>query len=79
MKLLLVPAVTLGLGRVLGLDAVSLAAAVLFTALPTATTSYIMARALGGDAPLMAAITTTEHLASALTLPLWIAVLAAIG
>jgi len=78
-KLLLVPALTLALGRALGLDPVSLAAAVLFTALPTATTSYIMARALGGDAPLMAAITTTEHLASALTLPFWIAVLGGLG
>ena len=35
----------------------SLAVALVFMALPTATTSYVMARALGGDAPLMAAIT----------------------
>jgi hypothetical protein len=32
-----------------------------------------MARAMGGDAPLMAAITTAEHVLSALTLPLWMA------
>ena len=46
-----------------------------FMALPTATTSYVMARAMGGDAPLMAALTTTEHLLAVLTLPLWIALL----
>ena len=41
-------------------------------ALPTAATSYVMARAMGGDAKLMAAITTTEHIASIITLPFWV-------
>ena len=72
-KLALVPAMTLAIGSRLGLDPLSLAVALVFMALPTATTSYVMARALGGDAPLMAALTTTEHLAAVLTLPLWIA------
>jgi predicted permease len=31
-----------------------------------------MARAMGGDAKLMAAITTSEHLLSVLTLPVWV-------
>jgi predicted permease len=31
-----------------------------------------MARAMGGDAPLMAAITSSEHMLSVLTLPLWL-------
>jgi hypothetical protein len=74
-KLALVPAMTLALGLALGLDRLSLVVALVFMALPTATTSYVMARALGGDAPLMAALTTTEHLVSAATLPLWIALL----
>lgn len=72
-KLVLVPAMTLALGLALGLEPLPLAVALVFMALPTATTSYVMARAMGGDAPLMAALTTTEHIASALTLPLWIA------
>lgn len=75
-KLLLVPLLTWLIGRALDLDPVSLAAAVLFMALPTATTSYIMARALGGDAAFMAAVTTTEHVASSLTLSIWILLLA---
>jgi predicted permease len=32
-----------------------------------------MARAMGGDAPLMAAITSTEHALAVVTLPLWLA------
>jgi len=52
------------------------AVAVIFMALPTAATSYVMARAMGGDAPLMAAITTTEHIASIVTLPVWVMLVA---
>lgn len=74
-KLGLVPAMTLALGTALGLDPLSLIVALIFMALPTATTSYVMARALGGDAPLMAALTTTEHVVAVATLPLWIALL----
>nr|WP_242481902.1 AEC family transporter [Paracraurococcus ruber] len=74
-KLVLVPALTLLLGRALGLDPLPLAVALVFMALPTATTSYVMARAMGGDAPLMAALTTLEHLLSVVTLPLWILLL----
>ena len=69
------PLLTLWLGRALGLEPLALAAALVFMALPTATTSYVMARAMGGDAPLMAALTTLEHLLSMLTLPLWIVLL----
>ncbi|MFC7607817.1 AEC family transporter [Teichococcus aestuarii] len=76
LKLLVVPVVTLGLGRVLGLETQALAVAVLFMAQPTATTAYVQARAMGGDAPLMAAMTTTQHLLAMLTLPLWVALLA---
>lgn len=74
-KLGLMPALTWLLGRALGLDPLSLAVALVFMALPTATTSYVMARAMGGDAPLMAGITTIEHLLAVATLPLWIALL----
>lgn len=71
-KLVLMPLLILGLGRMLGLEPLPMAVALVFMALPTATTSYVMARAMGGDAPLMAALTTTEHLLAVLTLPLWI-------
>ncbi|MFM7419994.1 MAG: AEC family transporter [Alphaproteobacteria bacterium] len=72
LKLVGMPAITYGLGTYAGLPHLPLAAAVIFMALPTAATSYVMARAMGGDAKLMAAITTTEHIASILTLPFWV-------
>lgn len=74
-KLVIMPALTLGLCRLFGLEGLTVTVAVLFMALPTAATSYVMSRAMGGDARLMAAITTTEHVASVLTLPLWVLVL----
>lgn len=43
---------------------------VLFAALPTASSSYILARQLGGDASLMAAIITFQTLAAMATIPL---------
>lgn len=74
-KLLLVPAAVWFAARALGLSGAPLSVAVLFMGLPTASSSYIMARQMGGDAPLMAAITTTQHLAAVLTLPLWLVLL----
>jgi hypothetical protein len=72
LKLLVMPVMTWALCAALGLGPLATAIAVLFMALPTAATSYVMARAMGGDAKLMAAITTSEHLLSMLTLPVWV-------
>lgn len=71
-KLLLMPALVLLLAWALGLDAVSRDVALLFAALPTATSAYILARQLGGDAELMAAIITGQTLLAMFTLPLWL-------
>jgi hypothetical protein len=76
LKLVVVPAATWGLCVLLGVPPLATAVAVVFMALPTAATSYVMARAMGGDARLMAAITTTEHIASIVTLPLWVLLVA---
>ena len=70
LKLVVMPAVTWALCIALGVPPLATAVAVVFMALPTAATSYVMARAMGGDAPLMAAITHDEHIASIVTLPL---------
>ena len=75
LKLVVMPAMTLGFCALFGLEGLTVTIAVLFMALPTAATSYVMARAMGGDAKLMAAITTTEHIAALVTLPLWVLVL----
>lgn len=71
-KLILMPALVLALAMALGLDPVSRDIALLFAALPTATSAYILARQLGGDAELMAALITGQTLLAMLTLPLWL-------
>jgi len=43
---------------------------VLFSALPASASSYVLARQLGGDESLMAAIITTQVIIAALSLPL---------
>jgi hypothetical protein len=50
----------------------------LCAAVPTAMNGYILARQMGGDAPLYAAVTTVQTVASFLTIPLvmWAAGLA---
>ncbi|MFD5162139.1 AEC family transporter [Streptomyces hawaiiensis] len=70
MKFVLMPAVTFLLAQPLGLGASALLVAVLFQALPTASSSYIMARQLGGDAPMMAGITATQTLMGIAAVPL---------
>jgi predicted permease len=71
-KLAVMPVMTWVLCTAFGLGDIPTGIAVIFMALPTAATSYVMARAMGGDAPLMAAITTSEHLLSVVTLPIWV-------
>ena len=47
--------------------------------MPTATSSYILARLLGGDAELMAALVTTTTVAALVTLPAMLSVARALG
>ncbi len=71
-KLGLMPALVLGLALALGLDPVSRDVVLLFAALPTATSAYILARQLGGDAEMMAALITGQTLLAMVSLPLWL-------
>ena len=54
----------------------ALTVALLFQALPTSSASHIMARQLGGDAPLMAGITAFQTVAAALAMPVVLSALA---
>jgi predicted permease len=76
-KFALMPAATYLAGRLFGLGSHALIIAVLFQALPTASSSYIMARQLGGDAPLMAGITATQTLLGTAAVPLVMALVPA--
>ncbi|TQF77601.1 AEC family transporter [Elioraea sp. Yellowstone] len=72
-KFVLLPALTWLACAAFGVRGVPAEVTVLFAALPTATSSYIMSKQLGGDAPLMAGITTLQTLVAAATLPLTLA------
>lgn len=67
-RLLLVPAAALACALLLGLPAMERTVLVLFFALPTAPTAYVLTRQLGGDAHLMAGIITLQTLLSAASL-----------
>jgi hypothetical protein len=75
LKLVGFPLMTVGLALALGLDGILVQASVLLATLPTATSSYILARQLGGDAPLMAAIVSGQTLLAIVTIPLILGVL----
>ena len=75
LKLIVMPiamAFTCALFGVTGLPA---HIAVLFASLPSASTAYVLARQMGGDAPLMAGIITITTLIATFTMPLVLAYL----
>jgi len=72
-KLLVLPLVALGVGSVLGLSGLNYQVAVLFAALPTASSAYILAMRMGGDGKSVAWLISATTLGSMLTLPLWAA------
>jgi len=69
LKLLVLPALVATLCWLVQPGALETAVLVTFAALPGASTAYILARQLGGDAPLIAAIVTVETAAALVTLP----------
>lgn len=70
LKLLAFPALVVLLCRLAGADPAITVAACFYAALPTASNAYIMARQMGGDAPLMAALITVQTLLAMVTVPL---------
>ncbi|HIP30440.1 MAG TPA: AEC family transporter [Sulfurospirillum arcachonense] len=74
-KLIYFPIVIYGVGLVFGLSGEMLAIAVIFGAMPTAVSGYILARELGGDVTLMSSIITLQTLLCMVTLFLVIPVL----
>ena len=71
LKLVIAPLLALAASRALNLDPLATTMAVLYSALPPAPTSYILARRLGGDTELMAALITVHTLLAALTVPIF--------
>ncbi|XKH00510.1 AEC family transporter [Marinobacter nauticus] len=75
LKLVAFPLMAAGLAILLGLEGLLVQVAVLLATLPTATSAYILARQLGGDAPLMAGIISGQTLLAMVSIPLLLSVL----
>lgn len=73
LKLAVMPLIAVGLGTAFGLSGVSLAVVACSAAVPSASNGYILARQMGGDAPLLAQILTLQTLLAVLTIPVVIA------
>ncbi len=75
-KLVVFPLAIVILAQVMDLNQTETLVALLFGAVPTASSAYTLARQLGGDAPLMAAIVTVQTALAFVTLPLTMALAA---
>lgn len=69
-KLLVGPAVALAFAAALELDRTQTLVVLLFGAVPTSASTYTLARQMGGDAPVMAAIVTIQTIVAFVSLPL---------
>jgi malonate transporter and related proteins len=78
LKLLAMPALAIGFGYAFGLQEMSLAVIAICSSVPTASNAYILARQMGGDAPLLAQILTLQTAAAVLTMPPIIALAASL-
>jgi predicted permease len=71
-RLIGMPLLMILLAWLTGLTGMARAVAIIAGAVPTASTAYVMARKMGGDAELMANIVTFQVLAAGVTLPVFI-------
>jgi len=71
-SLILMPATIFLFGRLLGISGLPFMALVLIGSVPTAASGYVLARQLGGDAPLMAGLVTSTSLFAMITMPIWL-------
>jgi predicted permease len=75
LKLLLMPLLAVSFARLLGISGDDLAVTVIASSVPTASAAYVLARQMGGNAPLMAEILTLQTLLALVTMPVLISVL----
>ncbi len=71
-KLLLLPMLALVFTRFTGLSVLQTQIVVMFAALPSASSSYILAMRMGGNGPLVAFIVSAATITSLGTLPFWL-------
>ncbi|THF63930.1 AEC family transporter [Pseudothauera nasutitermitis] len=71
-KLMMMPALAWWLGRALGIEGVAFDILVLFAALPTASSAYILAMRMGGDGPGVAWLISASTLLAVGSLSFWL-------
>ena len=74
----LLPLVAIGLALALQLAPEQRSLVVLFAALPTAASAYVLAARMGGDGGFVAGLVTVSTLLGMVSVPLWLAVLGAL-
>ena len=73
LKLILMPVLGIALGLLFGLTGSSLVIVAVGSAIPASSSAYVLARQMGGDAPLLAQIITLQTILAAITMPVAIA------
>ncbi len=72
LKLIVFPVFIIGFAMMFGLTGDALAVATICASVPTAMNGYLLAKELGGDAPLYAAVVTVQTVVSFVTIPLFL-------
>jgi hypothetical protein len=72
-KLILMPVLAIGMALWFGLSGANLVIVAACSAVPTSPSAYVLARQMGGDAPLLAQIITLQTILAAITMPVAIA------
>ncbi|MCP4621021.1 MAG: AEC family transporter [Bradyrhizobium sp.] len=74
LKLVLMPVLGVALALWFGISGSSLVIVAVCSAVPTSSSAYVLARQMGGDAPLLAQIITLQTILAAITMPIAIAI-----
>jgi hypothetical protein len=73
LKLILMPVLGIAIALWFGLTGSNLVIVAACSAIPASSSSYVLARQMGGDAPLLAQIITLQTILAAITMPVAIA------
>jgi malonate transporter len=76
LKLVMMPAIAIMLGTAFGLSGSSLGVVACCASVPAASNAYVLARQMGGDAPLLAQVLTLQTMFAVFTMPAVIALVA---
>ena len=71
-RLIGMPTIVIAMSWLVGLEGVARTVAIIAGAVPTASSAYVMARKMGGDAELMSSIVTFQVIVAFFTLPLFV-------